>query len=153
LIERFGGHAMAAGLSLQKNRFDEFRSAISEAASLQLSPELLRSQLLTDGELGISDFTRELAETLRLAGPWGQGFSEPVFDNVFTVAQWRALGERHLKMTLLPEQGGSPISAIHFGGYTGEAPPARIHAAYQLDLDDYRGRNDVQLLIRHWQPA
>jgi single-stranded-DNA-specific exonuclease len=153
LIERFGGHAMAAGLSLQKNRLAEFRDAICEVALLRLSPELLCSQLLTDGELATSDFTRELAETLRLAGPWGQGFAEPVFDNVFSVVQWRVLGERHLKMTLVPERGGSPISAIHFGGYIGEAPPARIQAAYQLDLDDYRGRNDVQLMIRHWQAA
>jgi single-stranded-DNA-specific exonuclease len=65
--------------------------------------------------------------------------------------QWRVLGERHLKMTLVPEHGGAPVSAIHFGGYTGESPPARIHAAYQLELDDFRGRQDVQLLIRHWQ--
>jgi len=153
LIERFGGHAMAAGLTLRTDRLEDFRAAFSQIALLRLSAESLNSQLLTDGELASDEMSRELAETLRMAGPWGQGFAEPVFDNVFSVAQWRVLGERHLKMTLVPEQGGSAISAIHFGGYLGEPPPARIHAAYQLELDDYRGRQDVQLLIRHWQVA
>ncbi len=86
-------------------------------------------------------------------GPWIPGFSEPLFDNVFKVRQWRVLGERHLKFDLEHDGGGSAISAIHFGGWEGSAPPERIHAAYQLDLDDFRGRRDVQLLVRHWQPA
>jgi single-stranded-DNA-specific exonuclease len=153
LIERFGGHAMAAGLSLRANRLEEFRSAFSLVALERLNAESLQSLLLTDGELAPAEFSRELAECLRLAGPWGQGFADPVFDNVFAVAQWRVLGERHLKMSLVPEQGGPSVSAIHFGGYAGEPPPARIHAAYQLELDDYRGRPDIQLLIRQWQPA
>jgi single-stranded-DNA-specific exonuclease len=153
LIERFGGHAMAAGLTLRVDRLEEFRTAFCQVAFARLNAESLHSQLLTDGELASDDMTRELAEALRMAGPWGQGFAEPVFDNVFTVTQWRILGERHLKMSLVPEQGGAPISAIHFGGYAGEPPPPRIHAAYQLELDDFRGRQDVQLLIRHWQPA
>jgi single-stranded-DNA-specific exonuclease len=151
LIERFGGHAMAAGLTLRADRLEQFRSAFCEVALSRLSAESLHSQLLTDGELANDDMTRELAEALRMAGPWGQGFAEPIFDNVFAVAQWRVLGERHLKMTLVPEQGGTPVSAIHFGGYTGEPPPLRMHVAYQLELDDFRGRQDVQLLIRHWQ--
>jgi single-stranded-DNA-specific exonuclease len=144
---------MAAGLTLRADRLDAFREAFSKFALAQLGSESLQSQLWSDGELAVTEFTRDLAETLRLAGPWGQGFAEPVFDNEFSVAQWRVLSERHLKMTLVPEQGGSPISAIHFGGYVGEAPPARIRAAYQLELDDFRGRQDVQLLIRHWQPV
>ena len=151
MIERFGGHAMAAGLTLRAQRLEQFREAFAAVALARLSPESLHSQLFTDGELASADITRELAETLRMAGPWGQGFAEPVFDNVFVVANWRVLGERHLKMTLVPEQGGLPVSAIHFGGYAGEPPPARIHAAYQLELDDFRGRQDVQLLVRHWQ--
>ncbi|MFA6986391.1 MAG: single-stranded-DNA-specific exonuclease RecJ [Arenimonas sp.] len=153
LIERFGGHAMAAGLSLGRDRLDEFRAAFAAVANSRLAPELLLSQLFTDGELAPAEFTRATADALRLAGPWGQGFPEPLFDNVFLVSQWRVLGERHLKMTLLGEAGGSPISAIHFGGFVGTPPPARIHAAYQLDVDDFRGRNDIQLLIRHWLPA
>ena len=88
-----------------------------------------------------------------MAGPWGQGFAEPLFDNVFSVLEWRVLSERHLKFRLQAEVGGPALSAIHFGGWTGEAPAPRIHAAYQLEPDDFRGRRDVQLLVRQWQPA
>jgi len=149
LIERFGGHAMAAGLSLPIERLDEFRSAFVEVADALLAPELLRAELLSDGPLQADELQRDVAEALRLAGPWGQGFAEPVFDGVFAVLEWRVLGERHLKLQLRSEAGGAAISAIQFGGWTGEAPAPRIHIAYQLELDDFRGRRDVQLLIRH----
>jgi len=153
LIERFGGHAMAAGLSLQAANLEQFRQAFSDMAQRMIAPELLRAELLSDGPLLPSEFNRSLAEALRTAGPWGQGFPEPLFDNFFMVKQWRVLGERHLKFDLVPEDGVAAISAIHFGGWTGDAPPGRIHALYQLDLDDYRDRRDVQLLVRHWAPA
>jgi single-stranded-DNA-specific exonuclease len=150
LIERFGGHAMAAGLSLRADHFERFRVAMLASVESMLAPELLRAEIASDGPLAASDFQRELAEQLRMAGPWGQGFPEPVFDNVFEVRSWRVLGERHLKFGLALAEGGPELSAIHFGGWTGEAPPDRIHAAYQLETDDFRGRRGVQLLIRHW---
>jgi single-stranded-DNA-specific exonuclease len=150
LIERFGGHAMAAGLSLRVDHFERFRDAMTASVESMLAPELLRAELASDGPLAPQEFNRELADRLRLAGPWGQGFPEPVFDNVFEVRSWRVLGERHLKMTLVLAEGGAELSAIHFGGWQGLEPPARIHAAYQLEPDDYRGRRGVQLLIRHW---
>lgn len=153
LIERFGGHAMAAGLSLKKQAFEQFRSAFNEVAGLRLSPELLKAECLSDGGLLMHEFSRELAEDLRLAGPWGQGFPEPVFDNVFDVVEWKILSERHLKYRLRLEGTDFILSAIHFCGYAGEQPPARLHVAYQLELDDFRGRRDVQLLIRHSLPA
>lgn len=153
LIERFGGHAMAAGLSLRESRLDAFRLAFVEQVQRLMSPELLEAECLSDGGLEPRDFNRGLAESLRAAGPWGQGFPEPVFDNIFDVLEWRVLGGRHLKLSLRPEQGGAAVSAIHFGGWSGEAPPARLHAAYQLEPDDFRGRRDVQLLLRHWLPA
>ena len=90
---------------------------------------------------------------LREAGPWGQGFAPPVFDNRFRVHEWRVLGERHLKFVLEHEAGGARVPAIHFGGWAGQPPPDWLHAAYQLALDDYRGREGVQLLLLHWQPA
>jgi single-stranded-DNA-specific exonuclease len=153
LIERFGGHAMAAGLSLPLANFAAFEEALLAQVATQLAPELLRSELLSDGELSVSEMARPLAEQLRRAGPWGQGFPEPLFDGVFTVRQWKQLGERHLKLSLVAAQGGSAIPAIHFGGWSGEPPPARIHAAYQLELDDWNGRRSVQLLVRHWSDA
>lgn len=153
LVERFGGHAMAAGLSLAAGHFERFRAALEVQVATMLSPEQLRSELHSDGELTAAELGRPLAEQLRLAGPWGQGFPEPLFDGVFKVLQWRQIGERHLKLSLVPEQGGAPLSAIQFGGWTDAPPPARIHAAYQLELDDWGGRRSVQLLVRHWLPA
>jgi single-stranded-DNA-specific exonuclease len=153
LIERFGGHAMAAGLSLPLDRLDAFRAAFATVLEARLDPALLAADLLSDGELDPSEFDRGLAEALRLAGPWGQGFAEPLFDNVFSVKQWRVLGERHLKLVLVPDGGHADVSAIHFGGYAGAAPPPRIRCAYQLDLDDWKDRRGVQLLVRHWEPA
>jgi len=153
LIERFGGHAMAAGLSLASAHFESFRAALEAQVATMLTPEQLRSELLSDGELTAAELGRPLAEQLRLAGPWGQGFPEPLFDGVFTVLQWKQLAERHLKLSLVPERGGAPLSAIHFGGWTGAPPPARLHVAYQLELDDWGGRRSVQLLVRHWLPA
>lgn len=153
LIERFGGHAMAAGLSLQKNHYEKFRAAFNEAAQLRLTPEMLQAECLSDGELQMHEFSRELAEDLRLAGPWGQGFPEPVFDNVFVVTKWKILGERHLKYDLRLDGTDFTLSGIHFGGYTGIDPPKRLHAAYQLELDDFRGRRDIQIMIRHSLPA
>lgn len=152
LIDRFGGHAMAAGLSLRRSHLGAFRLAFAEQVQRSLSPELLEAECLSDGALEPRDFNRGLAESLRAAGPWGQGFPEPIFDNVFDVIDWKVLGGRHLKLSLRPEQG-AVVPAIHFGGWRGEAPPARVHAAYQLEPDDFRGRRDVQLLIRHWLPA
>jgi len=153
LIERFGGHAMAAGLSLQKDNLDAFRIAFNDVAESRLPDELLQAECLSDGELQLHEFTRELAEDLRLAGPWGQGFPEPVFDNVFEVKEWKVLSERHLKYSLRLEGSDFTLSAIHFGGYAGVEPPKRLHIVYQLELDDFRGRRDVQLLIRHSLPA
>ncbi|PZO05688.1 MAG: single-stranded-DNA-specific exonuclease RecJ [Lysobacteraceae bacterium] len=153
LVERFGGHAMAAGLSLPAANFERFRTALEAQVATMLTPEQLRSELLSDGELSAAELGRPLAEQLRLAGPWGQGFAEPLFDGVFKVLQWRQIGERHLKLSLVPEQGGAPLSAIQFGGWTDAPPPVRIHAAYQLELDDWGGRRSVQLLVRHWLPA
>jgi single-stranded-DNA-specific exonuclease len=150
LIERFGGHAMAAGLSLRAEHFDRFREAMIASVESMLAPELLRAELASDGPLAPQDFNRELADRLRMAGPWGQGFPEPVFDNDFEVREWRVLGERHLKLSLALASDSPAISAIQFGGWQGTPPSAKIHAAYQLEPDDYRGRRGVQLLIRHW---
>lgn len=152
-IERFGGHAMAAGLTLHLEHLEKFRQAFAAYALLVIAPESLSAELASDGPLAMTELHRALAERLQSAGPWGQGFAEPLFDNVFEVREWRVLGERHLKFVLEHADGGERVPAIHFGGWKGTAPSARIHAAYQLELDDYRGRNGVQLLIRQWQPA
>lgn len=153
LIERFGGHAMAAGLSLGVGQLPAFRQALEIVVGGLVDPAQLRAELASDGELEAGDFSRELADQLRLAGPWGQGFPEPVFDGCFRLLSWRRVGERHLKLELAPESGGSKLSAIHFGGWTGAAPAPRLRLAYQLEPDDWNGRRGVQLLVRHLEPA
>ena len=107
LVERFGGHAMAAGLSLPAANFERFRTALEAQVATMLTPEQLRSELLSDGELTAAELGRPLAEQLRLAGPWGQGFPEPLFEGVFTVLQWKQLAERptaphHRRAAVLP---------------------------------------------------
>jgi single-stranded-DNA-specific exonuclease len=153
LLGRFGGHAMAAGLSLSPSNFDAFRAAFGALAAARIDATMLQAELWSDGELARSEITRELAEQLRLAGPWGQGFPEPLFDGEFAVQEWRLVGESHLKLRLRHPGGGEPIDAIQFDGWRGEAPGARLHLAYQLELDDWRDRRGVQLLVRHREPA
>ena len=153
LVERFGGHAMAAGLSLRRSSFDAFERAFAEAVGAMLDPSLLQAELLSDGELLPDEFDRFHADALRDGGPWGQGFPEPLFDGVFDVADWRVVGERHLKLVLRGEGIATPINAIHFGGWTGERPAARCRLAYRLAPDDYRGGQAIQLIVEHLAPA
>lgn len=153
LIERFGGHAMAAGLSLSRDRLETFVEAFQAHVGQTIGVDTLVADIVSDGPLAGDEFRRDLAETLHLAGPWGQGFPEPMFDNVFELLDWRVVGERHLKLSVLAEGRARPLSAIHFGGWSGVEPAGRLHLAYQLGLDDFRGRRDIQLLVRHLQPA
>jgi single-stranded-DNA-specific exonuclease len=149
LILRFGGHAMAAGLSLRAQNLHEFAAAFDVVASERLAPEQLEAVLLSDGELAAADCTLALAQQLRYAGPWGQSFPEPLFDGEFTVESWRVVGETHLRLKLRPVSGTVAIDGILFGGYRGTPPPARLRAAYQLDINDWRGESTLQLLLRH----
>ena len=151
LIERFGGHAMAAGMSLQAANLDAFRAAFCAVAEATLTADMLNAHILSDGELRRDEFTRVSAEALRDGGPWGQGFAEPQFDGDFDVLAWRVVGERHLKLEL--GHAGLRLNAIEFGGWSGEAPPERIRIAYRLEADDYRGGNAVQLVVVHREHA
>ncbi|GAB3367519.1 single-stranded-DNA-specific exonuclease RecJ [Lysobacter rhizosphaerae] len=150
LIGRFGGHAMAAGLSLDLESLAAFTDAFEQCAAAALTPELLQADVLSDGELAANEFDRAMAEALRDGGPWGQGFPEPQFDGEFEVLSWRVLGERHLKLEL--GLGGRRLNAIEFGGWGGEPPPGRVRIAYRLEPDDYRGGQAVQLVVVHREP-
>ena len=151
LIERFGGHAMAAGLSLRADARPAFEAAFRERAEAMLTPELLEVDVLSDGPLAPTDFSRASAEALRDGGPWGQGFPEPQFDGEFEVLQWRVVGERHLKLEL--GHAGRRLNAIEFGGWTGHPPQSRVRIAYRLEPDDYRGGDAVQLVVTYREPA
>ena len=151
LIERFGGHAMAAGMSLQQARFQEFEAAFVEAAAALLDPESLHDIIASDGDLPADAFQIVNACALRDGGPWGQGFPEPLFDGEFTVLSWRPVGTQHLKLELGFD--GLRLQAIEFGGWTGTPPGGRVRIAYRLMPDDYRGGNAVQLVVVHREPA
>jgi len=153
LVQRFGGHAMAAGLSLDAGALPAFREAFHRHAAAMLDADLLQEEVLSDGELQPGELDRAHAEALRGAGPWGQGFPEPLFDGEFDVLDWRVVGEKHLKFSLRLAGHGVPLNAIHFNGWRDQPPPGRIVAAYQLDTDDWQNRRGIQLLVRHWQAA
>jgi single-stranded-DNA-specific exonuclease len=147
MIDRFGGHAMAAGLSLRHAQLSRFEAAFIAHADTILDAELLRDELPSDGELMLDEFDHATALALRDGGPWGQGFPEPMFDGEFDVLAWRIVGERHLKLELGLQ--ALRLNAIHFGGWDGTPPAARIRIAYRLEADDYRGGEAIQLVVTH----
>ena len=149
LIPRFGGHAMAAGLSLSHASLAAFSEALQAQVERVLDPAFLQAELHSDGALEARDFHIGNAHCLRDGGPWGQGFPEPLFDGLFDVVGHRIVGQRHLKLTLRVQGRGAPIDAIHFNGWTGTPPPARVHLAYRLVADDYRGGDAIQLIVEH----
>ncbi len=152
LVARFGGHAMAAGLSLPPAHLEAFRDAFTAVAASRLTPDLLQLELQSDGPLAPHEFDVELAELLQSAVPWGQGFPEPLFDNVFTLQGWRVVGERHLKLQLRGERS-LLLDAIHFGGWRGTPPPDRLRVLYRLGVNSFRGERSVQLVVEHIEPA
>lgn len=154
LISKFGGHAMAAGLSLPEAHFAAFAAAFDAEVRRHLSADDLTGRLLSDGELQPTEFTLELAQQLRHAGPWGQHFPEPLFHGTFTLVQQRLVGERHLKMQLA--MGALTLEAIAFNVDTALWPNAaitRVRAVFQLDVNEYRGNETLQLLVQYFEAA
>jgi single-stranded-DNA-specific exonuclease len=153
VIGRFGGHAMAAGLSLRRDRLDAFAGAFDDVARRRLSPEQLDATLATDGELGSGELTLGLARQLRSAGPWGQAFPEPLFDGQFEIVSARRVGESHLRLKLRHRDGGAPVDAMLFNADPDAGRATRLHAVFQLEIDDWDGTESVRLLIRHALPC
>tara|TARA_R110002049_G_scaffold13509_2_gene58600 strand:+ start:235487 stop:237073 length:1587 start_codon:yes stop_codon:yes gene_type:complete len=151
IIAKFGGHAMAAGLSLPKNKYDEFVAAFHQVLGEWLTPEDLHNEILSDGELGEQNLSLAMAKILRTSGPWGQGFPVPVFDGEFKVLDYRVVGEHHLKLTLQSTDGDTSVNAIAFNyaNFDWNNRAAVVHAAYELDVNQFRGIESPQLLIRH----
>jgi single-stranded-DNA-specific exonuclease len=155
LLHRFGGHAMAAGLSLEPDRLGDFQEAFDRAVRELADPEALTPRLETDGELGPEELNLRKAEMLAAGGPWGTGFPPPLFQGRFRVARQQVVGQNHLKMGLVPDGGGEEVEAIHFrGAPEGEAPPLEAVAiAYRLEVNVFRGRRSVQLVVEECIPA
>ena len=151
LISRFGGHAMAAGLTLPKEALPAFIEAITIVGTEQAATIAQTEVLLSDGELDAAALDFAHACALRDGGAWGQGYPEPIFDGVFVVRDWRIIGERHLKMTL--EREGRSFKAMHFDGWNGETPSKASCIAYRLTPDDWRGGDAVQLIVVQRQAA
>lgn len=154
LILKFGGHAMAAGLSIKTQDFDKFQQCFNEYAGKWLTEEALQNILLTDGELPSQHFNLEFAEQLREAGPWGQHFLEPVFDDVFVLLQQRIVGEKHLK--LMVEKNGVAFDAIAFNIDVKAWPNSqakKVHLAFKLDINEFRGKRNIQLMVEHLSVA
>ncbi|WP_371188722.1 single-stranded-DNA-specific exonuclease RecJ [Thalassotalea maritima] len=154
LIVKFGGHAMAAGLTIKANQFKRFEQLFAEYASKQLTDDLLQGVILTDGELPAECFSEEFATLIKGAGPWGQSFPEPVFDNHFQLVQQRIVGDKHLKMVL--QYGDVVVDAIAFNVDVQQWPNPQcqwVHVAFKLDINEFRGRQSLQLLIDYLSAA
>ena len=156
LISKFGGHAMAAGLSLARADYQRFAEAFVAEVERHAEDVQLQAVIESDGELVESDFALELAEQLRLAGPWGQHFPEPVFDGRFQVVSQRLVAEKHLKLVLFPASGSVLLDAIAFNIDPAVWPDQaveQVDIAYRLDVNEYRGQRSLQLLVEHIEPA
>lgn len=150
LITKFGGHAMAAGMSLPPDNFEEFKKRFIETVSEHIDISYCEGKILSDGALCDQEFSIETAELLAASGPWGQQFPEPVFDGYFELLDQRIVGKNHLKLSLRAEGGGKVLDAIAFHVNLDDWPNHRakhIHAAYRLDLNHYQGRTRLQLMI------
>lgn len=156
LVIKFGGHAMAAGLTLAEARLDEFRDAFEARVRELLSEEDLDGEFVTDGELTDVELDLPLAEAIEGAGPWGQGFPEPVFDGEFELLGQRIVGERHLKLVLGLPGTKRVIDGIQFNADIESWPnPAvkRVRIVYQLDVNEFRNVRSAQMRIDHLEPV
>lgn len=155
LIEKFGGHAMAAGLTLRQEHFERFREEFETEVARNVNDEDLRGVIYTDGELAEEELNLELAELLRGTGPWGQGFPQPVFDGVFDVLNHRVVGEQHLKMTLKPRGQSLEVDAIAFNkaDHARLAENRGVRIAYRPDVNEYKGLHSLQLIVEHLEQA
>ena len=151
LIDKFGGHAMAAGMSLQEHCLPAFRVAFAAEIARRIDPDMLTGVIFSDGVLSREEMSVETARALRGAGPWGQGFPEPVFDGEFRVTDLRIVGERHLKLRL--EGGLEAIAFGYLGGLSEDselAVGALLRLAYRLEINEYQGAERVQLNCQHF---
>jgi single-stranded-DNA-specific exonuclease len=155
LIITFGGHAMAAGLTIPAQAYNEFSRRFDLLICQQMLENGVDADIHSDGELGREEFTMEVAELIRNAGPWGQGFPEPVFDGRFEVVDKKIVGENHLKMKVRVIGGSREIEAIAFNTTNRSWPKGTslINAVYRLDINEYMGRRTPQLIVEYLEPV
>ncbi len=154
LIIKFGGHAMAAGLSIEMAKLEEFKKRFTQLAQEHLAGKPLAGELISDGELPAQALTLEFSQLLKDAGPWGQGFPEPLFDGQFELVEQRIVGHKHLKM-MLRMPNGKLVDAIAFNVDTQVWPNEQckhVELAYKLDINEFRGRTSLQFLVEGLNP-
>ena len=153
LLSKFGGHAMAAGLSLKMHDYPPFALAFDEMVSKRLASVDLEQKILSDGELTEQEMTIEIADLLQNSATWGQEFPEPLFDGVFDVIQSRIVGQRHLKLVLRKPVGDLVIDAIAFFVDRPEhwLGLRQIKAVYKLDINEFRGNRTVQFIVQYFE--
>ncbi|MFT2111525.1 single-stranded-DNA-specific exonuclease RecJ [Marinomonas sp. 2405UD68-3] len=149
LLSKFGGHAMAAGMSIQEKDYVRFSSVFNDVVTELVSEDQLQARILTDGALSAEDFSLSFAELVRHSGPWGQHFPEPVFEGVFEVLQQRIVGEKHLKLLVKDPLSDLFLDAIAFfidlDSWPNQAQKAKI--VYKLEINEFRGQKNLQLLV------
>ncbi|MBT7952066.1 MAG: single-stranded-DNA-specific exonuclease RecJ [Gammaproteobacteria bacterium] len=155
LVLKYGGHAMAAGLSIRHDSFESFCQLFDQEIGRRIKTTGFDSELMSDGELEAKDFSIELAEELGQAGPWGQGFPEPRFDGKFKILSSRIVGTKHLKLQLYLEDKKNPIEAIAFNTNDELWPTnyEEVQTLYRLDVNEYLGRRTPQLIVEHIEPV
>jgi single-stranded-DNA-specific exonuclease len=153
LLSKFGGHAMAAGLSLNMHDYPAFALAFDEMVSKRLANVDLEQKILSDGELTEQEISLEIADLLKNSATWGQEFPEPVFDGIFDVIQARIVGQRHLKLVLRKPDGDLVIDAIAFFVDQPEhwLGLRQIKAVYKLDINEFRGNRSVQFIVQYFE--
>jgi len=155
LISKFGGHAMAAGLTLQQVHYEAFAKAFDAEVRRQLTVDDLTGRIYSDGSLAADEFDMQLAQQLRHAGPWGQRFPEPLFHGDFKILSQRLVGEKHLKLVLQSGKNAPPVDAIAFNIDLDIWPNPNIkdaQVAYTLDINEFRGNESLQLMVSSISP-
>lgn len=153
LIKKFGGHAMAAGLTIMAKDIDRLAAEFDKVARQQLSEEQLSAVVYTDGELPPGYINLAFAKYVRECGPWGQAFPEPAFENTFFVQDVRILGDKHLRLDLIDPRDGTYVQGIFFNGYKGGDTPEYVRLAYELSINVFNGRESLQLMVRYMEPV
>ena len=155
LIITFGGHAMAAGLTIKESQYSNFSNIFNKYANQYISSDRLEDEYLTDGELSDEDFTVPLAQAIQDAGPWGQSFPEPTFAGQFKILDKRVVGGNHLKLKLQSRDNSATLDAIAFNMTDTNWPPEtqQIVSTYRLGINDFQGNTQVQLFLEHIEPS
>ena len=146
LIEKFGGHAMAAGLTIAESALEAFKDAAAEQMARLYPQADFSGAIVTDGNLPGDALSLKFARSLREAGPWGSGFPEPMWSGDFAVVEQRVVGENHLKLRVRPAGGGNTVDAIAFN-QAGPAYRGTVQLAFRLDVNEYRGNETPQLVV------